>query len=252
ACDMVLVTVEAFKCMRRVSEAGKQKLSSPSVCLVFFPKPSVLPAGQAMGLPLASTPNGVAGMGFGPSQFSKCPISSENAVLYVCAAQITRVCGEEVEYIGWKSYGVLTQLVLGAGAYWTWPKPLAALAVMDPVWPVVRSWMTARIPWDVSPRDRLRLSPELMNRSLARSGVNVAVGEFTGFGVAVGRPSLGGDAKLTYSRPGLGAQGGFRTVPLTGSWAKLKIFIAAHHLVGSQALAPMATCHVGQGTHPGG
>src|SRR5262249_51451887 len=159
-------------CIRSASEAGKQKLSSPSVGLGFFPKPSVLPAGEAMGVPLVSTPNGGGGVGVGASQFSKWPISSGKAGLWGWAAQITRVCGEEVEYIGWKSYGTLTQLVLGAGAYWTWPKPLAALAVMDPVWPVVRSWMTARIPWGVSPRDRLRLSPELMNRSRARSGVN--------------------------------------------------------------------------------
>src|SRR5579859_7724050 len=100
---------------------------------------------------------------------------------------MTRVCSEEVEYIGWKSYGMLTQLV-PAGSYLTWPNPLAALAVMDPVWPFVRSWMTARSPFGVSPRETLRLSPEFINRSRDRSGVNVAVVASTGLAGDVLRP----------------------------------------------------------------
>src|SRR5438105_9446448 len=100
-------------------------------------------------------------------------------MLVVCAAQMTRVCSDEVEYIGWKLYGRLTQLV-PVGAYWTWPNPLAALAVMDPVAPLVESWITARTPLGVSRRDTLRLSPELIKRSLARSGVKVAVVDCTG------------------------------------------------------------------------
>src|SRR2546421_7941660 len=119
---------------------------------------------------------------------------------------MTRVCGEEVEYIGWKLYGRLTQLV-PVGSYWTWPNPLAALAVMDPVWPVVRSLMTARSPSGVSRRDTPRLSPEFMNKSLAGFGVNVAVVDCTGFGGAVGRPSPVTNAEVTYSTPGLSAQG---------------------------------------------
>ena len=91
-----------------------------------------------------------------------------------------------------------------------------------------------------------------MNRSFLRFGVNVAVVEFTGFGGAVVRPFLLTNAKSTYSEPVLAAQAGFRTVPATGSSARLKMFIAAHHLVGSHPLAPTATCQVGQGTHPGG
>src|SRR6516162_6291226 len=124
--------------MSDASVPGKQKLSSPSVGDVLVPNPSELPAGQATGFPLESIPNGVAGMGFGPSHFSKCPISSANEMLVVCAAQGTRVCSDDVEYIGWKSYGVLTQLV-PVGSYCTWPNPLAALAVIDPVSPLVRS-----------------------------------------------------------------------------------------------------------------
>src|SRR6266581_6442850 len=164
---------------------------------------------------------------------------------------MTRVCSDEVEYIGWKLYGMLTQLV-PVGSYWTWPNPLAALAVIAPVCPLVRSLMTACNPFGVSWSDTFRLSPEFMNRSFFRSGVNVAVVESTGFAAAVVRPFLLMNAKLTYSRPVLAAQVAFRVVPATGSSARLKMFIAAHHLVGSQPLAPTATCQVGQGTHPGG
>src|SRR5512146_2184826 len=112
--------------------------------------------------------------------------------------------------------------------------------------------MVARSPCGVSPRDTWRLSPGFMNRSFFGSGVNVAVVDWTGFGGFVVRPFLVTNAKLTYSRPTLDAQVAFRVVPATGSSARLKMFIAAHHLVGSQALAPTATCHVGQGTQPGG
>src|SRR5580765_2225042 len=38
-------------------------------------------------------------------QYSKWPISSENATLYECAAHGTRVCSLEVEYIGRNVYG---------------------------------------------------------------------------------------------------------------------------------------------------
>src|SRR5712692_379077 len=164
---------------------------------------------------------------------------------------MTRVCSDEVEYIGWKLYGRLTQLV-PVGSYWTWPNPLAALAVMEPRCPVVRSLMTVCNPFGVSRRDTLRLWPEFMNRSFFGSGVNVAVVDCTGFAGAVVRPFLLMNEKFTYSRPVLAAQVEFRVVPATGSSARLKMFIAAHHLVGSQPLAPTATCQVGQGTHPGG
>src|SRR6516164_6374752 len=165
---------------------------------------------------------------------------------------MTRVCSEAVEYIGWKLYGRLTQLV-PVGSYWTWPNPLAALAVMDPLCPVVKSLMTVCNPFGVSRRDTLRLSPEFMNRSFLGSGVNVAVVACTGFAGFVVRPFLVRNAKLKYSGlPIFARQVEFWKVPATGSSARLKMFIAAHHLVGSQALAPTATCHVGQGTHPGG
>src|SRR5215472_11539036 len=91
----------------------------------------------------------------------------------------------------------MTQLV-PVGSYWTWPNPLAALAVIDPFCPVVWSLMTACNPFGVSFMDTFRLSPEFMNRSLGL-GVNVAVLDCTGFGGAVGRPFLVTNAKFTYS-----------------------------------------------------
>src|SRR6516164_6006381 len=100
--------------------------------------------------------------------------------------------------------------------------------------------MTACNPLGVSRMDTFRLSPEFMNRS------------FCGSGGASVLPFLLRNAKLTYSRPVLAAQVGFSVVPVTGFSARLKMFMAAHHLVGSHALAPTATCHVGQGTQPGG
>src|SRR6516225_11268604 len=100
---------------------------------------------------------------------------------------------------------MLTQLV-PVGAYWACPNPLAALAVIDPLCPVVWSLMTACNPFGVSRMDTFRLSPEFMNRSFCGSGVNVAVVDWTGFAGASVRPFLLRNAKLTYSRPVLAAQ----------------------------------------------
>src|SRR2546428_7864602 len=113
-------------------EPGKQYVSFASVGSPSF---SVLPAGQL--------PPGVIALG--PLQDSKCPVSSEKATLYECAAQMTRVCSDDVLYIGWKSYGMLLQLV-PVGSYWTWPNPLAALAVIEPNSCVVRSLMVVTSP----------------------------------------------------------------------------------------------------------
>src|SRR5260370_35450117 len=112
---------------------------------------------------------------------------------------MTRVCSDEVEYIGWKLYGILVQLV-PVGSNLTWPNPLAALAVMDPVCPLVRSLMTARNPFGGSRGDTFRLSPDFMNRSLAGSGVNVAGVASTGFAGAAGWPFLVTKAQWAQSR----------------------------------------------------
>ena len=91
-----------------------------------------------------------------------------------------------------------------------------------------------------------------MKRSLCGSGVKVAIVESTGFGGAWVRPFLVTKAKFTVSRPIRLAQVAFCVVPLIGSSRRLKMFIAAHHFVASQALAPTATAQVGHGTQPGG
>src|ERR1700731_3426731 len=100
----------------RAMEPGKQKLSSPSVGSALDPRSSVFPAGHAIGAPLLSNPNWLAGIALGPSQNEKCPISLENPTLYVWAAQITRVRSDDVLYMGWKSYGIALQLVPGLGS----------------------------------------------------------------------------------------------------------------------------------------
>src|SRR5947208_10278097 len=96
-------------------------------------------------------------------QYSKCPISSEKATLYECAAHGTRVCSLEVAYIGWKLYGVCEQ-VTAAGWKLTCAKPLAELAVIEPVAPVDVSLMLVTRPEKESWMSTSRLSPEFMNR----------------------------------------------------------------------------------------
>src|SRR5215472_12725475 len=100
-------------------------------------------------------------------------------MLYECAAHGTRVSSLEVEYIGWKFVGMFTHAV-PVGAHWTSPNPLAALAVMDPDWPVVRSLIRTWNPVDVSPIATDNVSPECMNRSSLLLGVTVARVESTG------------------------------------------------------------------------
>src|SRR5947209_6634430 len=133
---------------------------------------------------------------------SKWPISSEKAMLYECAAHGTRVFSDEVLYIGWKSYGMFWQVV-PLGANFTWPKPLAALVVIEPLWPVVVSSSTICRPCAVSCMVTLIASPELMNRSAAGLGVKVFIVALTGLGgeAGCGCPLLVMKAKLMYSSP---------------------------------------------------
>src|SRR6478735_9200909 len=112
--------------------------------------------------------------------------------------------------------------------------------------------MSTRSPSGVSCWVTSSWSPEFMNRSLDGSGVNVVRVESTGLAGAWLTPVLVTKAKFTYSIPTRAAQVGFCRVPATGSSESPKIFRAAHHLVGSQVLAPTATAQVGQGTQPGG
>ena len=69
--------------------------------------------------------------------------------MYECAAHGTRVCSLDVEYIGWNAYG-LCEHDAGSGSKLTCANPFATLAVIDPIWPVERSWMTVTRPAEVS------------------------------------------------------------------------------------------------------
>ena len=77
---------------------------------------------------------------------------------------MTRVFVVDVLYIGWKLYGMAVQDV-PLGSYFTCANPLALLAVMNPVWPVVRSLIVTFRPFGVSVNDVFRWSPGFMNRS---------------------------------------------------------------------------------------
>ena len=97
-----------------------------------------------------------------------------------------------------------------------------------------------------------RLSPEFMKRSCLGFGVKVARVESSGFAGAWATPLLVTKANWKVSMPTFAAQVGFCRVPATGSSSRLNTFIAAHHWVGLQVLAPTATAQVGHGTQPGG
>src|SRR6266516_6838982 len=164
------------------------------------------------------------------------------------AAHGTRVAGDEVEYIGWKSYGVMVQLV-PVGAALICPKPLAADAVMDPDCPVLRSLSTVVSPCAVSCKVTLMLSPACMNSTSGPVGLPEVAGlNCSGFGGPIGAPLLVRKAKFTYSVPPRICcwHVGFMAVPFTGSCDRLSILSAAHQSRASQLW--LANCL----THPGG
>src|SRR6266699_5164993 len=133
------------------------------------------------------------------------------------------------------------------GANCTSPNPLAALAVIEPLWPVVwSSILTVRPPAE-SPKPTLRASTEPMNRSLDELGVKVAAVASTGLAGACGVPSLVMNAKLGYSRPVIDAHRVLRTCPVFWFSARLQMTSAAHHCLASQLTAPEE-----KGAQPGG
>src|SRR4029079_15637586 len=178
-------------------------------------------------------------------QYSKWPISSAKATLYEWAAHGTRVCSLEVEYIGWKAYGVCVH-VDAVGSKLTWAKPLATLAVIEPVSPLVTSSMATTRPAAESWIDRLTWSPLSMNRSVAGFGVNVARVWSSGPAGACGAPLIVMNAKFAGSMPTVFRQSVLLLTPAFWSLLKLKIATAAHHLVASQLMASV------QLTQPGG
>src|SRR5215472_8629242 len=80
------VLVQPVILIRDDADAGKQAVSSGS-----SPSGSFTPG--LVQLPLRST----------ALQYSKWPSSSEKPILSACAVHGTRVCSEDVLYIGWKS-----------------------------------------------------------------------------------------------------------------------------------------------------
>src|SRR5215831_12497480 len=246
----VLVKVQPATLYSGGSLAGKQKESSPSAGVAVGPRPSLLPVGHTVGLPLGRSPNGVAGMAFGPVQNWKWPISLSKPMLNACADQVTRVFVDDVLYIGWKLYGIGWHVV-PLGSHFTMANPLDLLAVIDPLWPVLRSLIVTFSPFGVSPKFTFRWSPWFMNRSWG-PGVNVPSVDCRGFAGPVDLPFLVTNAKLRYSTPAFCWQTGLFRLLDTGSSERLSMFSAAHHRVGSQELAPTAVFQVGHWIQPGG
>src|SRR5260370_41141245 len=130
--------------------------------------------------------------------------------------------------------------VVPVGANCTWPNPLAALVVIEPVWRVVLSLISICRPLAVSCRVTTSLSPEFMNRSALGSGVKVLRVEFTGLGgeFGCGVPLFVLKAKLTYSTPVVAAQVGFKLWPVTGFCERLSMLSAGDHFGRLQLLPP--------------
>jgi hypothetical protein len=83
----------------------------------------------------------------------------------------------------------------------------------------------------------VRRSPGFMNRSVASLGVKLAPVRSSGPGGACGTPLLVTKAKFAGSIPTVSRQSPLFTAPVFWSWFRLKIAIAAHHLVASQLTA---------------
>src|SRR5215472_18921431 len=136
---------------------------------------------------------------------------------------------------------------LPVGMNWTSPKPLAALAVIEPDSPVVRSFTPVKSPCGVSWMLTVSSSPPFMNRSREGSGVNVAPVAWTGFAGACDVPLRVRKAKFGYSRPTTFWHVALSTWPVLSFSARLQITMATHHLVASQLMPPLW-----KGAQPGG
>src|SRR5262249_60656707 len=96
-------------------------------------------------------------------------------------------------------------------------------------------------------------SRPVMNSGLPARGVNVpAVVWNSGLGGPCGWPVLVMNAKLNASRPVRFRQSALLRVSVLSARCRLKIAIAAHHLVALQLEPPLIICDAGQGTQPGG
>ena len=117
------------------------------------------------------------------------------------------------------------------GSYSTWRNPFATLAVIEPVSPVVTSWITTWKPAGVSCMSRTIVSPGPMKRSFDGSTVDAANGEVksvSGSGDACGTPLFVMNAKLTGSIPALFRHCEFWVVLSTCDSERLSMLSAAH------------------------
>src|SRR5215470_19214079 len=135
---------------------------------------------------------------------SKWPISPDWLTLKVCAAQVVHAVGWPVEvgaaavlYIGWKAYGAPLH-VRFTGSNRMWRKPLATLATIEPLSPVLLSVTAADSPAAVSWMLTLITSPWFI-RSTAGVGVNDLLFCVSGPGGPIGFPVFVRYAKLTGS-----------------------------------------------------
>src|ERR1022692_2113667 len=124
-------------------------------------------------------------------QTSACPISCCISTPPSSAAQGTWFCGFAVAYSAWKVCGVPAQ-VTGLG----FMNPLAALAVMKPVWWVVMSVTDVVKPVDGSVIATFSTSPAL-SMSVCALGVKVAPSVSCGLGGPAGTPLVCRKAKLS-------------------------------------------------------
>jgi hypothetical protein len=136
---------------------------------------------------------------------------------------------------------------LPVGMYSTSPKLFAALAVIEPDSPVVRSVTPVKSPCAVSWMLTVSSSPPFMKRSREGSGVYVAPVAWTGFAGACDAPSWVRKAKFGYSSPTTLWQAEFSTWPVLSFSARLQMTIATHHFVASQLMPP-----AWNGAQPGG
>jgi hypothetical protein len=120
-------------------------------------------------------------------------------------------------------------------------KPLAALAVIEPDWPLVRSLSPTCSPLFVSWMSMVTASPGCIINTLLGEGSNVPCVAPSGEGGPIGVPFLVMNAKLAGSTPTVFRQALLLFTPVFWFELKLKMAIAAHHLVVSQ-LIPGGHC----------
>src|SRR5215471_13196054 len=161
----------------------------------------------------------------------------------MCAALTLRVSGEEVLNSGWKASGV-TVHVVALGSNTTLPNPLAVLAVIEPVVPVLWSVTVATWPPGASARCTVRLSPGFIRKSLLRFGMKCS--GCSAFAGAVDCPFLVMNAKFTGSGPAVLRHAVLLNWPVFWFSENVSMVSAAHHRVASH---PMP---IGCGTQPGG